>query len=735
MSPKFAKLVTLAVLVTAAPAALADTPPVIIDAQLGLGGQYKLGRWAPLRVQVQGGTAPLAVTVVAIAPDADGIGVATTPPGGRPLSTEPGLVSEALLYTRPGKDEAPIEVRLMAGGKQVDRRLVAVGDPDATDRIEIGPATLADSHLVAEIGGDAGVAAWADRGDEVMAPDIAIRLAGVDDLPRDALGYDGFDAVVLTVGRTGWLSGVAADDPRLAALERWVRSGGRLVLSCGAAGADYLTPAGPLARLIPGRFDALSQLPRGAAIERYAEATDDQSIDLEGGELQVSRLTQTTGVIEAFDGREASQLPLVIRSPLGFGEVVFVAFDLNHQAIAGWPGRKALVSRLLGPRFERPSNDAENFAYYNGGADYVSTLVRLLDNAFTSVSNTPFIAVVGLVLGYLVLIGPGDYFFVKRVLRRVEATWVTFPLIVLLTSAGAYAAAFWLKGDALLVNQVEVLDVDTAEGRVRGTLVTHLFSPRADRYDLRLATRAPDGEAIVADGQRTAWLGKHDFSLGGTRGSAASRLGWRPDYVLDPTPQLTAADGPSVRGMPIQVWSTKTLMSVWSAPLERSVESALVRTDDGLVEGRLTNDAGAALSDCRLLFGDWAWRLGELGDGETATVDRSVAPVRVNTLLYGPGREEVEDNYGWFSGRLEDLMPRLAVEGRQRTTAKSRRPMADLARCDLAHHLATGRALLLARGAERGSEMLRDGEPLTDDEANRRGWVFLRFILEVGGDG
>ena len=65
---------------------------------------------------------------------------------------------------------------------------------------------------------------------------------------------------------------------------------------------------------------------------------------------------------------------------------------------------------------------------------------------------------------YILLIGPGDYLFLKKVLKRMELTWVTFPLIVITVSLVAYYAAYAIKGHDLRVNKVDIVDVLQAPG-------------------------------------------------------------------------------------------------------------------------------------------------------------------------------------------------------------------------------------------------------------------------------
>lgn len=721
---------------------IAAEKPRVAAAHLGLGGHYKLGCWAPLRVTIEGGAEPAAVQVVAVTPDSDGVGVATLPPGGRPTAAEPGRLSKERLYVRVGQQNAPIEAQLQNGGRVVDRRVFNVegGDPEAVAKGEELPLpTPSVGRLYLQLGTECGVqkAVETIRGDESWRNDLSTTVVTTaEDLPRDAIGYDSFDAVVIAAGAKsggGWLSELTPDDARITALTDWVESGGRLVLSCGAAGAAVLGTGGPLAELAPGDYAGGDSLSVATAIERYAEAlADDGSIDLREQALAVSRFENPRGSIEAYAGRSADETPLVIRTPRGFGEVTLVTFDLDAPALARWEGRGALLQKLLRLEARKEGNEPI-YGWYNGEQDLVNALISRLDGAFSGVRTAPFLLIVGLVVLYLLLIGPGDYFFVKNVLKRVEATWITFPLLVIGTSAAAFAGAYWLKGDKLRVNQVEIVDVEAATGRLRGTLVTHLFSPRASRYDLALSAKSLAGVALPLERSSTAWLGKPGYGLGGMQSSNSSgAVGVRANYRINPTPHL-GSPGDTIAGMPVQVWSTKTLISRYTAESPRRIDTTLSPDGQGLVEGSITNDTGAKLVDCRLLYGSWAWRLGDLGDGETVSVDESVSPVRIKTLLRkGQAGSHPFETTKAIGKLIESISVGAQVLDQD---AAVNRYLHDL---NLKRLLESGEALLLTRVAgEARSELLQAGEPLAEAESGeeaprRRSWVFARFILEIG---
>ena len=43
------------------------------------------------------------------------------------------------------------------------------------------------------------------------------------------------------------------------------------------------------------------------------------------------------------------------------------------------------------------------------------------------------------ILFYIVLVGPLDYFILKKVFKRLEWTWISSPILVLVVSVAAYA--------------------------------------------------------------------------------------------------------------------------------------------------------------------------------------------------------------------------------------------------------------------------------------------------------
>ncbi len=182
---------------------------------------------------------------------------------------------------------------------------------------------------------------------------------------------------------------------------------------------------------------------------------------------------------------------------------------------------------------------------------------------------------------YTLLIGPIEYLFLKKVLKRLELTWITFPLIVLSVSAIAYFTAYAIKGRDLRLNKIDVVDVDPATERVYGRTWVSVFSPRIEYYSVGIGPNAkwvPDGKTR---GQPDPII---DWTAGGT-GGGETLWGGRYSYRVD-APNHKFADGLSE--LPIQVWSVKVVEANWSFETGPLIESRLSHPPG--VEDSITGD-------------------------------------------------------------------------------------------------------------------------------------------------
>ena len=732
-------LAALAVWSAPTPAIGAEGDPEIVSLRLGFDGQFKLGCWTPAEVTIAGGDEPAVGVVAVTLPDTDGVPTTYTTAADRPVGVQPGGTTTVRLLVRVGKLDASAVVRYLGPKKELAKRTISTDFPPEEGGINAGlPAT---HQLTLFFGSRAQLGNVIPARDDGQADTETIAwVESPEQLPTEWLGYEGVEKVVLLGSEPESYRPLLAGRERLRALEEWVRMGGGAVLFCGPGAAELLAPDGALSPLAPGDFSEIVQLRDPQSLQTYSAYSED--IGDGRFSVRVPKLTNLRGRVLAHAGKEETDLPLVVRGPLGLGEVTFVGLDVDRGPLAGWAGRTALIQKALQIEVEKEQDQEDNpNAYgYLGGTDLIGQLRTALDGKFVGVQTVPFIAVAGLVGAYILLIGPGDYFLVSRWLKRAELTWVTFPVMVVAVSALAYFLGGWFKGDALRVNQVELVDVDAAGGgRVRGTVWTHFFSPEVDRFDLTLnpvlgGRPLDEGQAKVA----AAWLGMPGYGLGGLQMTEGGRR------LLPSRGYRQSGDRSGLIGMPVQVWSTKTVTARWQADGVELIESGLRQALDGeLVEGEIVNRSGLDFTDCVLLYGRWAYSLARLPDGKRIVVDdERYAPRSVRTQLTNASAGDdttsrtADDGtvpFEWqqtdISRILKSMMFYKALNGRKYTGGMLNRYQSFV---DLSHLLTEDRAVLLARAPGPGSRW-NDGDALLasgDDDSDRH-WVYYRFVLPV----
>jgi hypothetical protein len=521
--------------------------------------------------------------------------------------------------------------------------------------------------------------------------------------------------------------------------------GGTLVLCAGSNADAALHAASPLARFLPGHFEKTEFLQATAVLEAFAKSSNPVSKPGENVKLPVARLSGVQGKIEA----QHQDVPLVIRKAHGLGQVVFLATDLDRGPIRDWSDRPALVAALLNlPANVRADDSADTTNY--GYTDLAGQLRSALDQP-RDVRLVPFFVVALLVIAYILLIGPGDYFLLRRLGRGMHWTWITFPTIVVLFSVGAYVAAYWLKGDQLRVNQIDLVDIDS-EGTARGASWFSIFSPRGESFDLSMRPRVPDGPPPQPATVSIGWLGKAGEEFNGMYRRGAQDSGPLLGQGYSIAPSLAA-----IHEVPIQVWASKSFVQRWLGNAPKLGVDASLTVDArqqlaGRIVNRLVGDEpatknGIKLSHCFLAYDSWAYVLPPLRPGEAVEIGPATRRISLSTLLSGDSLDYSENSaatpYDRSSRDMAYVLQRMmfydAAGGRKRTGMANDYQ----AFTDLSGLLKTGRAILVGMppddGSCRGGDLLRGPVPSAGEIDSRqplgnaldRHTTILRFVLPV----
>lgn len=708
----------------------AESNPSISAVRVGIDGYYKRGEWTPIRIETQRSNA---TAVRVTAPDSDGLRVVYE----GDLVDSPNGNQQAEVLIRVGRRDAPVELQLLGGEGPPNK---AVTLQPSTESFRAGlPANarlLAECRLAQATSGSPMLDRLAQSRRFEQPPAIA-NVGTLAELPQSVDGYAALDALLIVAGDAKQ-SQISAEDTRIESLQQWVRLGGRLVIACGQGAKSIAGQDGLLADLMPAALGDTTTLTDATPIERYAGATSPVAA---GGRLAIPvvRFSEVKGQIVS----QVADLPLVIRSRQGFGEVIAVAFDPTADALSDWEGTERLLSVLCNA--ESRSSEAgiavsSGALMTTGYSDLSGALYQRLGAKFAGVGSSPFLAVVVAILAYLLLIGPGDYFLVRYGIKRMEMTWITFPLIALLFGGGAYWLSGMTKANVAQANQLELVDIDLRSRVARGTVWGQIYSPTADRYEVGLAPRDMVGNSITQAKFSTSWWGLPGSGLGGLESVAGGLTSQSTEYLQsDSREQLV--------GMPVNIWSTKAVTAHWHAQLPQVIDSTLASQRSGLVEGIITNTSAGDLTSAILIDGDWAWRLGSFSAGETLAINDRRSPLKLKTLirrdyLQTSANQQESRTVGGLASqsaqalrvdRLSEIsllyliMLQKALGGTEFTTLKN-----DVQRqLDLSRLLDGGNndgsVMLIAQGVTGGSRLLNAGKPWSEDG----GPVIYRIVIPV----
>ncbi len=628
-------------------------------------------------------------------------------------------------YGRPGSRQPEFTVRLLdASGRRVGGASQDAAMPQAPESI------MPNETLILTMGRPLGVEMIAELPGFQAAAKGSPRSGGVEivtaridpqsgSMPGRWYGYDAARAIVIDTTDRETMS--ALDALRGQPIIDWVARGGHLVVAVGsnwqAVNDSVLGP------ILPGRPAGREKVPSLEALDTFAGSN--KPITPPGTPAvmvtKLEELTERRGRVLS----TMSKMPLVVRGAHGFGRVTLIALDVDQKPFSDWADKAMFWVQAID--LKRPRGDQSGSGgnaggpqFYQYGVSDISSQLRIALEQFPGVKLIPFGWVAFFIFLYILLIGPGDYFFLKKVLKRMELTWITFPTIVVTVSVVAYYAAYLLKGNDLLVNKIDVVDVDQGTGLVRGNTWISLFSPQNRDYTIRAIplpldhdvpaapessspdepSRAPAGAEVI-----TSWFSAPEDQFG-AMGNSGRRFSFAGNgYTYEPTSGVEW-----LANVRIPIWSTKCVSSRWFAAGAPLVDSSLEPAGTDRLAGLVTNRQTIPLEDAFIAFGKQVYLIGTLAPGATTRVELSSD--RNLSGLLRDRQSKYLSNQPWnheFRIDRADLMI-AAMFHDSESTLSSERSLANdtLGSLDLTGQLALERPMLVARINRPGARLALD---------------------------
>ncbi len=435
--------------------------------------------------------------------------------------------------------------------------------------------------------------------------------------PDNPLALEGIDLLYLSSEKALELS-----EPQVAALTAWLQRGGHLVVSveqtsdlsgvpwlkqmlpCELTGTANLQNHEQLVEWTKARDHSIvptppptNKRPRNkkkpnnnqnnnqdsTPVFRSAEIRDDPEFEAAPMSVVTGKLTDGHVLI----GDEAT--PLVIEATRVRGKITVLTFSPEREPFVSWKSREwfwAKMANIPLSTFESPDFVVDSARLSSDGI-----FGAMIDSK--QIRKLPLGWLLLLLLAYLVVIGPLDQYWLKKINRQMW-TWVTFPLYVVIFSGLIYLIGFHLRAGELEWNELNIVDVlqngDFAV--LRGQTYVSIYSPVNSHY------------SMASDQPFATLRGEYQGNFGGGQESSRASV---------------VQKGNSFRAdVFVPVWTSQLYVSDWLQPGPVPLTLKAVE-ENGKWKVTVENKTDRIYKPAHVVLGRRVFDLGDLPANQTKT--------------------------------------------------------------------------------------------------------------------
>ena len=363
------------------------------------------------------------------------------------------------------------------------------------------------------------------------------------------------------------------------------------------------------------------------SLNALAAAAEDVQFD--SAPMQVAAGSLRDGTILIGD----LSAPLAVDGYRGRGRITVLNFSPEREPFLSWKNRAWFWCKLA---------EVPPAAFLNPNSMVVPSRLSS-DGIFGAMIDTnqvrklPLGWLLALLVAYLVVIGPLDQYWLKKINRQM-LTWLTFPCYVVVFSALIYFIGHYLRAGELEWNELNVVDIlpQSDPTVLRGQTYVSIYSPNNARYPL-------------AGAEKFATLrGEYLGNFGGNQEKGRA--------VVIQTGNNFQADAD------VPVWMSQLFVSDWVQPAALPFDLTARRRDAGW-EVTVNNKMDRALPGVRAVLDGRIYDLGDAPPGQSRTFS-----------VNGSQGTRVSEMAGRYADRF-----RSAVETRNSTFGNNRNSIPDLA--------------------------------------------------------
>jgi len=373
------------------------------------------------------------------------------------------------------------------------------------------PASAAGMPLYPEVGGNR---------NPMSAASAEVSRIQTEMMPDNPLALSGMGSLYLNSQHA-----VDLEEKQVEALLSWLHAGGHLII--GVDAVVDVTGVPWLRGLVPGSLGSLQTVEVGDSLDEWlkdfadrpesrAGNTNDVYRDLRadlkfnGAGMRVIGFQPDNATVDlAIDGH-----PLIVSTARDRGRVTVLLFNPELEPIRSWDLRPWFWARLT----EIPGAMLTETRNVAGSTSVDGVFGAIVDS--TQIRKLPVSALLLLLVVYLLVIGPIDQWWLKKINRQM-LTWITFPCYVVLFSVLIYYIGYRLRAGDSEWNELQIVDVipKGTGAELHGTTYASIYSPVNADYPIagreRFASLRAESSGGVAGGGK-ARIGMNGYNFKAT---------------------------------------------------------------------------------------------------------------------------------------------------------------------------------------------------------------------------
>ena len=553
---------------------LADSN-VILKAEAGINGEYKASGWVPVNVQITNNSNK----------DINGI-----------ITVENNLVDSNDIYYQQVTiaKNTKKEITLIVPAQKLAQKsnVILTENENELAKTDItGRGYANDTFFIGILANDSSTGIFFNSIPKEIL-NMSVKTVDLNEKDIDSTtSLENFDMIIINN-----YSLDSMNETQINSIKNWTQNGRLLVLS---GGANYSKLPQSLLSISPVEYKGITQVDKLMSIEKAV-----QKPVLFQTPLTLSDAEVKNGQILF----QENDTPVFVLGESTAGKILYVAYDLAEEPLAGWSGNielwGSIFKQINDIKFDESKLQVESNDFWS---------LRNASEIIPSLKLPSFSTLLIFFSIYIFLVGPFLYFFLKRK-KKQEWNWLIIPVLSVLIAFGIYQFSFFSYGNKVLTHHVSFLELaDNNKGDLY--TVSAFFVTKGGDYEIKFN----DVDKITS----------------------------ADNYYQNQRKETWISVNPDQSNVILKDASFRSLRKVYS---EKSVTAGNIESNiyyqNGKLTGKITNNTNLNLTNAKLIVGGNFQNIGDFPAGKDVRIDliyntaNYIGYVNITTNLIVPNQNQ-----------------------------------------------------------------------------------------------